>query len=143
MGLVEADVPVIKMQSKENTSFERIGGFTEILETLDDIKTTPATYMIVINRQLPRLKGESDILYFGHTKEGIPQRFGAYKGGNTPNEKHLRDCCKELEKNGDHIDVYVCSSPPENKSVYEYEVVLQEKFKSEHCELPPFNEKIG
>ena len=143
MRLVEADVPVIKMQSKDLTSFKRIGGFTEILESLDNAETTPATYIIVIKRQLPRLKDESDILCFGHTKEGIRDRFKAFKGGNTSNEKHLRDCCKELERNGDHIDVHVCSSPPENKSVDEYERVLQEQFKSEHCELPPFNEKIG
>lgn len=47
--------------------FQKAGNFFDVIDKFSDYKGKKATYLIVFSYQIPRLQGNSDILYIGQS----------------------------------------------------------------------------
>lgn len=102
------------------------------------IPKKPGVYVFRLNRRFGRLKGESDILYVGHT-ENLEHRFidNYYrgKGGKTTKRIHFYLVNKGYT---DHVDVsWKLTNDKQTAKAIEEE--LRRKYELDHDELPPWN----
>lgn len=100
------------------------------------------TYLLVLSYAVPRLNGESDILYIGYTENlggNDRSRLWNYAYGTTDQEKYIWDIVGRLKGRGDSICLYLCVKPPGDLNYKEYEGRLLKDFREEHWELPPLN----
>jgi len=98
-----------------------------------------ATYIMVSGKKFGRLIGTSDILYIGSTDDLGKRRLWNYKYKTIKQEERIHDLSVRLVKLGISVTLQVCQSPPDSRSVQEYESYLLSKYEEEHLELPPWN----
>jgi len=100
------------------------------------------TYFLALKQAIPRLNGESDIIYIGQT-ENLRIRLSDYGNRTETQEKHLWDIINRLVSRGEFIQLFICIFPPEDMSYKDYEDKLLAEFLEQHWELPPFNFQKG
>ena len=125
---IKISMPKTSSREEFKRSFEAVFGSKQA-RTAKNV-----TYFWYVENYIPRLKGESNILYIGKTKQTLYQRHFRYSETETNNfnwsrYKHI------LEKYG---DIYVCFHHSD-KDPRELEKLLLTKSFFDHCELPPIN----
>lgn len=106
--------------------------FKEIDES--EIRNKCGIYIIKLNKIFGRLKGESDILYIGHTTNFKTRFFKNYlngTGGITTQRIH-QYLIKKKYINKTMISWIFTKN-------YDLEGELRDKYEEEHHELPPWN----
>jgi hypothetical protein len=109
----------------------------------------PGVYAVVLGRPIPRLKGETDILYIGNAGKPVRERGGEpatlrrrWKNRwENPafNEADLRDVLRELISEGEELSVVFASGAMTFHELKWREAQLLDLFFRDHRELPPLN----
>jgi len=118
--------------------FNRWVKISQIQKNKDIVPKKPATYVFRLNKTIPRLKGNSDILYIGSTGNLRERIYGNYvKGQGGPTTKRIRYM---LFKKGyiDRVEISWKTLTTRNESK-KLEKELLEKYEKGHHELPPWN----
>src|SRR5437899_1305572 len=102
------------MNANECDRFEHVGSFLQVLENWKTF-SGKSTYLIVCGRQIPRLQGESNILYIGQTVNlggNVNSRLWNYRnaGQKTINFR-IQQYVKKLVGDGDSVSFWVCREP--------------------------------
>jgi hypothetical protein len=125
------------MKFNAKTIDEHLTQFKNFL--LSDIasNTKSIIYLWKTERPIPRVQGESNIIYIGQTKNTFNKRYNNSKSLNI--EKiYFEKYYKKL------IDIYGSISveikPTINPKITEWEELM--KYNSEHIEYPPLNRSI-
>lgn len=110
----------------------------------------PGLYVVVMARVIPRLYGESDILYIGQAgklvvrggtsyQASLRQRWRDYWQGTTQTERDLRDTLIRLMHDGDVVVVVFTTEAATPEALARREAELLDRFFADHRELPPLN----
>jgi hypothetical protein len=131
------------MNANECLGFKVAGVFLDIARDWKLQDATAVTYLLVCNRQIPRLQGASDILYIGETKKlgGENNRLWNYHYAVAANvtEYRVKECVRRLVSNGDSVSLWVSPIPPGDLTARQYESQLLGRYRNDHCEAPPLN----
>lgn len=131
------------MQIKDCYGFKKVGNFLEVIKNWRSYNGKSGVYIIVFSYPIPRLMETSDILYIGSSNDlGKPNagRFWNYHFAQKGlKDWQMKNYIQTLVQHGNSVFLYLCKTPPNNKSVQDYERSLLRKFKKEHWELPPWN----
>ncbi len=116
---------------------------------IEGLPDQPGLYAVVRDREFPRLKGDTDILYMGCAGKPVRER------GNEPatlrrrwasrwsfptyNEVELREVLRELLADGEELIVVFAAGTMEITELERREAQLLDRFFRDHRELPPLN----
>ena len=102
-----------------------------------------ATYLLVCNRPIGRLKGASDILYVGQSEHfggNNSSRLWTYcHPTKESQEERVMKVVGNLTSDGVTVSLHVCQERPGGQTVKKYESQLLTRYETEHWELPPCN----
>lgn len=90
-------------------------------------------YVWVTDKNIPRLRGESNILYFGKTDSTLYDRH--YKYAKIEGNKHNWHRYGHIINKFGPITVYFAKIPNPKGT----ETQLLKKYYDDHCEYPPLN----
>jgi len=127
------------MDSKELEKRYGIKFWCKLSDDLNDLKQKipkePWVYAFRLNRYLEMLKGKSDILYIGSSKDLQKRIIKNYlKGVGGQTTKRIHNCLIE-RKYKNFIEVGLKST----KDYKNLEKKLLDKFEKDHDQLPPWN----
>ena len=91
--------------------------------------TKEVVYVWATQKHIPRLRGESNIIYFGKTIQTLHNRHHRY--ASTEGNKYNWQRYEHIIKNFGPIKVYFNLKDTESE--------LLEKYYKDHCEYPPAN----
>lgn len=142
------------MDSKDLTKFGLNNWFkaddeTTLLEELKRMKGIVGVYVVRADRPIPRLKGESDVLYIGEGNvknrvEELVKRFlpPSWKRNITVSHTARNDLERALDELGISIEIsYVkCNSKEEAKGLENKLIWI---YRQDHIESPPLNNTRG
>ena len=132
----EMNIDGLVILSQEITSTEDLtSGFQELFNS-PEAKVKGVVYFFMSKKPVPRVFGESNILYIGKTKQTIRQRYFQYSshlatGKNEQFYKHIIKYYGGLQMG------YICSDEPREK-----ENELFKEYYEEYLEFPP-KSKVG
>jgi hypothetical protein len=118
----------VKIEAKEKEKF-----IVQYRSALEETKgVTGVVYILKTEKPIPRIKGESEVLYIGETKHDVWSRYSVKEDANDfwSVYRHSLDNYGAI-----YVDVYQTS----NNKVTE-RTFLQQYYQS-HLELPPINRK--
>jgi hypothetical protein len=123
---------------------ENVKPWQEALNNRKEINDRPAIYALISNITLPRLIGETRILYIGQTKclGGSSDRARLY-GYRYPSGNHgrlIRSRTERLMQIGHEITLHWLHVESE-ESARHHEATFLAQHMEEHLEFPPFNGK--
>jgi hypothetical protein len=107
------------------------------------------TYMIACSRQISRLDGASNILYFGESDNfggNVSSRLWTYNYSRSPkyrNDYRIVEYPTRLVNAGDAVSLRICTAPPNGQTIKQYQDALLRQYREEHWELPPLNSQCG
>ena len=105
-----------------------------------------ATYLLALDHTIPRLNGESNILYIGYTGNlggNDSSRLWNYANKTADQEAHVWDIVSRLDSPTESVKLFTCISPPYDISYKDYDNKLLVDFLEHHWELPPLNFQKG
>lgn len=115
-----------------------IKGFQGAFNDADATIFSSIVYIFRSEKPIPRLKGESDILYIGQTKGTIQQRYLGYCSHLTSTKANCLKYSHVIENFGP-IRIAVAPYQRFGKTLREAEGQLLWWYFQNHCEYPPFN----
>ena len=95
-------------------------------------------YMLRSEQKVPRLKGESDILYIGQTKNSFRLRYSQYAKHHTSSRANKLKYEHILKTYGS-ISIWVSDYSRFGETLLKAEGQLLWWYFSNHCEYPPIN----
>lgn len=97
-----------------------------------------AIYVVTLDRLFPRLRGETDILYVGKSRN-LSQRWKDYWQCTTPTERDFHETLVTLLAAGDTVRVFFSTRVTTPDELGAEEAALLHCYHVEHRELPPLN----
>lgn len=138
------DKDKFKMLSKQICKYESedafIRAWQEVFgsEEAETKKMTGVVYLWRTSKRIPRLKGESDIIYIGKTVNSISGRHYSYAKIEATGERNKPRYQYILQHYGP-ISFYVCLSSEFGDDLKAAEKNLLDSYFKHHLEYPPLN----
>jgi hypothetical protein len=113
-----------------------------VLDDRKQLRSDPAVYALLHERDVDRLRGKSRILYFGSTGQlgGTSDscRLRIYRYPNGPHAAEIERRTQLILDSGAQVTFHWKHMPSGDEAVIE-ETRLLQLYADEHHELPPFN----
>lgn len=127
------------------TELANTRSWSDAIRKRESVSDSPAVYVILMDKFFPRLKGETRVLYIGHTKclggKTDRARLYAYRYASGGHGGDIRDRVSELAATGAVITLHWASFLHKSDARKRENELLIRHLK-EHLELPPFNGKV-
>lgn len=101
-------------------------------------KAKNIAYLFRSEKNVSRLKGESNIIYIGQTKDSFNKRYHPYAKLHATSEANSLKFSHIIENYGP-ISISVCSFSTFGESILQAEGQLLWWYFQNHCEYPPIN----
>lgn len=111
--------------------------FRDLFNSEHAINASNVLYVLFCKKKIPRVKGESNIIYIGKTKRSLQLRYGPYWNVNNWSLPNLEFVSYVIEHYGPIRVAYLVLGPKEDLN--ENEGDLLKDYYKQHMELPPKN----
>jgi hypothetical protein len=112
--------------------------FDNAVQCKDAQKAKNIVYIWCTEKNISRLKGESNILYIGQTKQSFAQRYAKYGTKWLGTKANALKFSHVIEKYG-AITIFTCDFSKFGETLLLAEGQLLWWYFQNHCEFPPFN----
>ena len=126
----------IKLEDKIEKVEEK--EFAKVFGSNSAKKHKNIVYLWRCENKIPRVSGESDIIYIGQTKQSFSQRHLRYVNVETTSKANKLKYSTIIEKYG-AISIYVCDFSIFGENLLKAEGQLLWWYFQNHCEFPPVN----
>lgn len=107
-------------------------------ENLDRLPEEPAVYAFSLRKRIDRLRGKSNIIYMGQTRD-LRNRISQYGGKWRKKNGTGHRICENIKRLGAPLKLHFIMEENLNTTRADMERRLLERFLEEHHELPAWN----